>query len=149
MYNPQITYERVKELSRVRKISISEINKTAGISENTISQSAKRSEGMGARNLYEIAQCLDCSVDYLLDRSDNPQSHKCPIAFGDISNNNGVIGGIANSAPVTINNGDVHLSQNAVAMLEIFNTLDTMNQAELLVYANKLKNENSKFGGTK
>lgn len=142
MYNPQITYERVKELSRVRKISISEINKTAGISENTISQSAKRSEGMGARNLYEIAQCLDCSVDYLLGRSENPQSHKCPVTLGEISNNSGVIGGIANSAPVTINNGKNEIQNNQeAALLEAFRQLDEMTKAKALIFVDELNGE--------
>lgn len=102
--------------------------------------------------VFALASELDCSIDYLLGRTNNPNVHKCTalnVELGDISNNSGVIGGIANSAPVTINNGDMRLSQNAAAMLEIFNTLDTMSQAELLVHANKLKNENSKFGGTK
>lgn len=95
--------------------------------------------------LVKISDFFDCSVDYLLGRTDNPKSHKCSastVALGDISSNSGVIGGIANSAPVTINNGSAQLSENAAAMLEIFNTLDTVSQAELLVHANKLKNDN-------
>lgn len=84
--------------------------------------------------LMKIAEIFDCSVDYLLGRTDNPQSHKGGVSFGDLSNNSGIVGNVGSTI-----NGVAPLSDNATAMLEIFNTLDTVSQAELLVHANKLK----------
>ncbi len=142
MYNPQVTHSRIKEMSKVRKITIGEINKSAGLGENAISQLAKSQDGMITRNLYEIAQCLDCSVDYLLGRSENPQSHKCPVTLGEISNNSGVIGGIANSAPVTINNGKNEIQNNQeAALLEAFRQLDEMTKAKALIFVDELNGE--------
>lgn len=84
--------------------------------------------------VYALATYLDCSVDYLLGRTENPQSHKGGVSFGDLSNNSGIVGNVGSTI-----NGVAPLSDNATAMLEIFNTLDIVRQAELLVHANKLK----------
>lgn len=145
MYSSQTVYDRINKVIRDRKKSMEGLNEECNFSKNTVSQSANSHDGMKARRLYAIAEYLDCSLDYLFGRTENPTAHKCTasaVALGDISNNSGVIGGIANSAPVTINNGSAQLSDNAAAMLEIFDTLDTVSQAELLVHANKLKNDN-------
>lgn len=48
---------------------------------NALSQAAKSQDGMKARNLFAIAEILDCSVDYLLGRTDNPN-----ISGNSISN---------------------------------------------------------------
>lgn len=126
MYNPQETYRRIKNLSKERKIPISTINEYATLGENTIAESGNGTDGMRARNLCAIAECLDCSIDYLLGLTDNPTAHK---------KDNGIVDNVGSTI-----NGIAPLSENAATMLEIFSTLDTMSQAELLVYANKLKN---------
>lgn len=139
MYITQEIAKRIRNTAKSQNVKTGAMLSECGLGINALSEFDK-GKHISSISLATLADYLNCSVDYLLGRSDNPQSHKCPIALGDISNNNGVIGGIANSAPVTINNGEIQLSQNAAAMLEIFNTLDTVNQAELLVHANKLKN---------
>jgi len=137
VYNSQETYAKIKFLSKTKKISINTINEVAGLGENAISQSAKSQDGMKAKNLYAISEALDCSVDYLLGRTDNVQAHKCEssVSIGDISGNSGTIGVgnvITNAAPP---NGQ------AAALLELFNNLDPIKQAQLVVYANELTNK--------
>lgn len=68
------SYEkRIKELSKKRAVSISQLNEICELSKNTIAQSGRGTDGMKAKNLFMIAETLDCSVDYLLGRTDSPE----------------------------------------------------------------------------
>lgn len=92
--------------------------------------------------LIKVAAFFDCSVDFLLGRTDNPQSHKygCPVTLGNISNSNGIAIGNSNS-PVTINGAEAALTPQQKTLLNMFDSLDTMAQSKLLVYADSLKAE--------
>ena len=70
MYNSQVTAYRIKQLARDKNISINDLLTRCGLSKNVISQSSKSEEGIKAKNLYNIAEILNCSVDYLLGRTD-------------------------------------------------------------------------------
>lgn len=139
MYNSQTTYLRIKELSKIRKIPIGEINEKAGISENTISMSAKRQEGMGGRNLYEIANCLDCSVDYLLGRTDNPDAHKSTIiTTGNVTSS--IVGN--NNHDFIIDNAAERMeikSTSTIALVKAFEKLDPFKQAKVLCLLDELQ----------
>lgn len=80
MYNSQITADRIKELSKERGIQMIVLQEKCQLSPNTIKQSGKSEFGLKAKNLYNIANELDCSVDYLLGRTDvkeiNTNVHK-------------------------------------------------------------------------
>ena len=141
MYNAQATIERVQAIIKQKGDTQKRIFEVCGLDENTLKKMSDK-RGISSFYLAKIADELKCSVDYLLGRSDNPQSHKCPIAFGDISNNNGVIGGIANSAPVTINNGKNEIQNNQeAALLEAFRQLDEMTKAKALIFVDELNGE--------
>lgn len=51
------------------------VGKIVGISSSTITQ-WKQGAIPSGENLVKISNYLDCSIDYLLDRTENPQSHK-------------------------------------------------------------------------
>ena len=72
MYNSSETSTRIRQLAKEKGIQMSELQEKCGLSKNTIVQSGKSQEGMKAKNLYAISEILDCSVDYLLGRTDNP-----------------------------------------------------------------------------
>lgn len=84
--------------------------------------------------LMKIAEIFDCSVDYLLERTDNPQSHKGGVSFGDLSNNSGIIGNVGSTitAAPTI---DGHTA----ALLEAFEKLDPFDQAKVMCLVNELQ----------
>ena len=46
------------------------------LSKNTLSSMLSGGSTPKSENLAKIADYLDCSVDYLLGRTDNPNSHK-------------------------------------------------------------------------
>ncbi|WP_220739128.1 helix-turn-helix domain-containing protein [Leuconostoc miyukkimchii] len=67
-------YERIKEVSEKRKMSIDYINDTAGLSNKAIYGWKKSTPK--ADNLQKVADVLNVSTDYLLGRTDemNPTS---------------------------------------------------------------------------
>ena len=89
MYNSQITAERIKKRATAQSVSMTQLSESCGISKNAISQAGKSQEGMKAKNLYAIAEILECSLDYLLGRTDNPMISSGSCYVGD--NKNGIV----------------------------------------------------------
>ena len=74
MYNPQITFNRIKELREVADISMNELNSACEVNKNTIATSANSKSGLSAKILYDVAEYLNTSVDYLLGRTEKSSS---------------------------------------------------------------------------
>ena len=75
MYNAQTTKERIKELCKRKKIGMEQMLIDLSLGINAI-RLINDTKGMASFSLAKIADYLDCSVDYLLGRTDNPNSHK-------------------------------------------------------------------------
>ena len=69
MYNSQNVAERIKNVAKSKKISVKAMLKEIGLGAQAL-QNMKTSMPK-ADNLAKIADFLDCSVDYLLGRSDS------------------------------------------------------------------------------
>ena len=76
MYNPQTTAKRINQLAKDKGFQQKNILESCGLNKNVISTMLSRGSMPKADNLAKIADYLDCSVDYLLGRTDNPNSHK-------------------------------------------------------------------------
>lgn len=87
MYSSSETSTRIKKLAKEKGLQMFDLQERCGLSKNTIAQSGKSQDGMKAKNLYAIAELLECSVDYLLGRTDIPTSTY------SISNNNTTVNG--------------------------------------------------------
>ena len=74
MYNSTNIAERIKELAKIRKVSVKKMLEDVGLGFNTMSN--MRTSMPKADNLAKIADYLDCSVDYLLGRTDNPDMNR-------------------------------------------------------------------------
>lgn len=75
MYSAQITKERIKQLSKNKKINMEDILSSCNLGVNAIRQ-INDTKGMASFSLAKIADYLNCSVDYLLGRTDNPEVNK-------------------------------------------------------------------------
>lgn len=75
MYDNQQIAERIKARAKVQKITLKVMLGDLDMGINQISHMAK-GQGILAIPLARIADYLDCSVDYLLGRTDDPASHK-------------------------------------------------------------------------
>ncbi len=75
MYNPQKIAERIKQQAKKKNISINQLLLNCGLGKNTI---AKMSNGTDilTQNFQKIAENLECSVDYLLGRTNIQEVNK-------------------------------------------------------------------------
>lgn len=75
MYNSQNLVRRIKNRAKERNVLIRDMLTTCELSINAISQISDK-KGLSSFSLARIADYLDCSVDYLLGRTDNPDINK-------------------------------------------------------------------------
>lgn len=75
MYDAQTLINRIKNRAKQQNILIRDMLSDCKLSVNAISQISDK-KGLSCFPLARIADYLDCSVDYLLGRTDNPDSHK-------------------------------------------------------------------------
>lgn len=71
-----ILSERIKLLCKNRKVTIKSLLENCDMNRNTIYDLEKRSVFPACDKLARIADYLDCSVDYLLGRTDKPEVNK-------------------------------------------------------------------------
>lgn len=75
MYEPTRIAEVIKKTAKSKNIQLKEMLLSLNLNKNTLSNMYNGSMLKGD-SLAKIADYLDCSVDYLLGRTDNPNSHK-------------------------------------------------------------------------
>lgn len=132
MYIPQVTADRIKKIASEKGLTLSQLNEKCGISVNVISQSAKSKEGMKARNLFAIAEALECSVDYLLGRTDSPEPDKVQLSD---SGQNEIKKAPANAEgdKNKLKKATVEQWVNTISQLSLDNQIRLMTYLELLV----------------
>lgn len=74
MYESANVAARIKEIAKQRKITAKQMLSDAGLGNNMMT--LMRTSMPKADSLAKIADVLDCSVDYLLGRTTDPESHK-------------------------------------------------------------------------
>ncbi|MCL2697199.1 MAG: helix-turn-helix transcriptional regulator [Oscillospiraceae bacterium] len=75
MNNLQIT-ERIKEQCRNKKISVAALLKECGLDKGLIYELTRCVKAPSVETFEKIANHLNCSVDYLIGRTDNPKLYK-------------------------------------------------------------------------
>ena len=75
LYNSPYVANKIKEFSKLKNISLKNILENCNLGSNTFSHML-HGKAIAFDSLAKIADYLDCSVDYLLGRTDNPDSHK-------------------------------------------------------------------------
>ncbi len=74
MYNAQETAKRIKNKAKENNILIKNMLEECDLSKNAISSMLSRGSWLQANNLAKIADYLNCSVDYLLGRTDTQET---------------------------------------------------------------------------
>ena len=77
MYTAQNLVNNIKYIAKKKNILIRDILKDCGLSVNAINTISDK-KGLSSFSLAKIADYLDCSVDYLLGRTDTPQVVNLP-----------------------------------------------------------------------
>lgn len=75
VYNSQDLVQCIKDRAKEQNVLIRDMLNACGLSINAISQISDK-RGLSSFSLAKIADYLDCSVDYLLGRTDNPDVNK-------------------------------------------------------------------------
>ena len=75
MYESSIVAERIKLKTKTSGMQLKDMLMALNLNKNTLSNMYKGSMLKGD-SLARIADYLDCSVDYLLGRTDNPEINK-------------------------------------------------------------------------
>lgn len=69
--------ERILQIMEARGVTAYRIAKDAGVSESVFSEwRRKPSSNIYSSNLVRIANYLECSVDYLLGQTENPEVNR-------------------------------------------------------------------------
>lgn len=72
MYNSQTVVDRIKDTVKAKGSTMSDLNQYCDIDKSTINMSAQKKYGLSAKILYDVSSYLECSVDYLIGRTDTP-----------------------------------------------------------------------------
>lgn len=75
LYNSPNVANRIKHFAKSKNISLKEILQNCSLGANTFSHML-HGRVLAFDSLAKIADYLDCSVDYLLGRTDNPEINK-------------------------------------------------------------------------
>ena len=67
--------EKIKSYAKTKNIPIGKLLSECGLSVNALSSMKSGGYFPRLEAITRIADCLGCSIDYLLGRSDNPESH--------------------------------------------------------------------------
>lgn len=70
MYKSQNLVERIKSAAKSKGIHVKELLSSCDLNPNTLNQISDK-KGLSSFSLAKIADYLDCSVDYLLGRTEN------------------------------------------------------------------------------
>ena len=77
MYNSQETVNRIKFQAKKQNISINQLLSNCGLGKSTITKMSNGTDIL-THNFLKIANYLDCSVDYLLGRTDTKRVVNIP-----------------------------------------------------------------------
>lgn len=75
MYNNQQMSDRIKSQAKLKKVALKNMLEDLELGINLVSHLAK-GQNITAINLARIADYLDCSVDYLLGRTEKPEVNR-------------------------------------------------------------------------
>lgn len=135
MYNSQDVAERIKELAQKRNVSVKQVLSDIGLGFNTMSN--MKTSMPKSDNLAKIADYLNCSVDYLLGRTDNPEVTGGAYING---NNNGIQAVSHDNSKLTVN-GNTKSSTDTDELVELIQGLPLVQRAKIITQIDEMKNK--------
>lgn len=79
----EVIGDRIRELTKIKEKSLTKMIETCELNRNFMYDLSKAKTLKSSKTLVDIANFFDCSADFLLGRTDNPQVNFAPIS--DIS----------------------------------------------------------------
>lgn len=136
MQTTQIIAERIKEQAKVHNVSVKQLLCVCEIGPNTVQKLSKGTD-IVTQNLLKIAEYLNCSTDYLLGRTNNPNVSADTYINGD---NNGVQAiNNGNNSNFTVNGNTT--DKSTAELVELVESLPLVKKAEAVIYLSELKSK--------
>lgn len=132
MYIPQRTVERIKKIAKEKGIATTIMLQECELNKNTLSSMNNRGSWLQADSLAKIADYLDCSVDYLLGRTDSLNV--------DNSIRTGNVTGINVKGNTSVNIGSSK-EQDITELVEMVQDLPLVKRAKVITYIDEIKKE--------
>ena len=141
MYNLQIIEERTMLLLEKQHLSKNKLLENSGLNKSVF-DNMKKGQKPSIDKIHILADYLDCSVDYLLGRTDNPAAHK-QASHAIFSYNSDVQGGIGNNSRISIGGSAPDCSDEQLQeLIRLYSSLSPRKKAELLILVDDfVKNE--------
>lgn len=133
MYTSQELAIAIKKTAKNSNAVLKTVFEECGLNSNTMS-ALYHDKSIAFDSLAKIADNLDCSVDYLLGRTNDPQSHKAKSSNSVNGNYNAV-----DNSSVSISTSI--LDDHQKLLIELYNQLSPIEQVNLI---SKLSNVNNK-----
>lgn len=133
MYIPQRTVERIKKIAKEKGIATTIMLQECELNKNTLSSMNNRGSWLQADSLAKIADYLDCSVDYLLGRTDSLNVDNS-IRTGDVT-------GINVKGNTSVNIGTPSKEQDTADLVEMIQELPLVKRAKVITYIDEMKKE--------
>lgn len=121
MNNSQIT-SRIKLLCKEKNISVAQLLSNCGFAKSFVYDLEKRDNSPSCDRISKIADVLECSVDYLLGRTDTPKPEVEVVKRNDNHGLNTGINTVEFTVPVTVAH-ETHLDENQQELLTRFSHL--------------------------
>lgn len=135
MYESYQIAEKIKAIAKSRNIVIKIMLEECGLSKNTLSSMASGGSTPKSENLAKIADYLNCSVDYLLGRTDNPNI----TADNYINGNNGIQAvNNGNNSNLTVNG---NTRSDTEELVELIQGLPLVQRAKIITQIDEMKNK--------
>lgn len=141
MYNAQSLVQNIKQQAKQKNILIGDMLLACELNINTLSQISDK-KGLSSFSLARIADYLDCSVDYLLGRTNEPTNTH--YINNDINNGN-IMQDIAvvDSAIHFVSDKDKGLSKEESEILDIYRSFNICDKSTFLNFILGMRKEKS------
>lgn len=133
MTNAQILKDRIKNQCEKQEKSMTAMLSELSLGVNAVNQINEK-KGMGAFTLSKIADYLNCSVDYLLGRTNQPNS---TYSINGDNNTQAVSNG--NNSPITFTTEKTQVDKTTEELVELILSLPLLKRAEAIVYLNNMR----------
>lgn len=124
MYNSHTLSTRIRNLVKEKGFVQKEMLSACELNENSLNQISDK-KGLSSFSLAKIADYLECSVDYLLGRTDNPN------ITNSISNTNTTVNGTQANIINSVNSPET-IDEMTNELLKVFKTLSFMDRLDIL-----------------
>lgn len=130
IYKSSEVADRIRLLAKAKNISVSTMFSEIGLGKNTLMNF--KTSMPKADNIAKIADYLDVSVDYLLGRTDNPNTIN-GITTGDVKDIN-----VKGDTSVKIN---TTVSKDTAELMEMLQDLTLVERSKIVIMIDEMKNK--------